>query len=156
MSELTHFDIQGSPPPWSVTVVDKFVVSSLQRAQREGGALPHQFRMTMCPWGERNAMGDARNTVQSVTDPRLRIVHFTGCSRPYLVVLFVGEDASRDQEVMMRCMPWSEHYEVELDGAGRIALRYVGCTEEPEEENTDDSQTQRLQELFRSGALADF
>lgn len=156
MSELARFVIVGSPPPWSVTAVDKFVVSSLQRAQREGGALPRQFRMSMCPWGERNAMGEAWGMAQAVIDPRFRIVHFTGCSRPYLVVLFVGEDAARDQDVMKRYMPWSEHYEVELAGKGTIALRFVGCTEEPEEENAGEQQTRNLQELFRSGALADF
>jgi hypothetical protein len=156
MSELMRFAVLGSPPPWSVTAVDKFVVSSLQRAQREGGALPQQFRMTMCPWGERNAMGETRGVVQAVIDPRLRIVHFTGCSRPYLVVLFVGKEAARYQEVMMRCLPWSEHYDVELDGQGTISLRFVGCTEEPEEENAGKQQTRNLQELFRSGALTDF
>lgn len=156
MLELTAFDIQGSPPPWSVTAVDKFVVSSLQRAQREGGALPQRFRMSMCPWGEHNAMGKARAPVQAVIDPRLRIVHFTGCSRPYLVVLFVGEDADRDQNVMMQRLPWSEHYEVRIDGKGSISLRFLGCTEEPEEENVTEQRARNLQELFHSGALADF
>lgn len=156
MSELTRFDILGSPPPWSVTAVDKFIVSSLQRAQREGGALPQLFRLSMCPWGERNAIGEGREQVQAVINPRFRIVHFTGCSRPYLVVLFLGEDAARDQEVLMRCMPWSEHYEVELDGKGTIFLHFVGCTEDPEEDDAGEQETRNLQELFRSGALIDF
>lgn len=156
MSQFTRFDILGSPPPWSVTAVDKFVVSSLQRAQREGGALPQQFHMSMCPWGERNAMGEAWSTAQTVIDPRFRIVHFTGCSRPYLVVLFVGEDAPQHQQVIMRYTPWSEHYEVELDVNGTILLRYLGCTEEPEEEYTGEQQSRHLHELFRSGALSDF
>ena len=101
-------------------------------------------------------MGDALAPVQAVIDPRLRIVHFTGCSRPYLVVLFVGKEAARDQQVIMRHLPWSEHYDVEVDGEGTVLLRFLGCTEEPEEENAGEQPTRNLHELFRSGALADF
>ena len=156
MSELTRFEIRGSPPPWSVTAVDKFVVSSLQRAQREGGALPQQFHLSMCPWGERNALGEARGRIQAVIDPRFRIVHFTGCSRPYLVVLLVGADAPRDQEVMIKCMPWSEHYAVQLDATGTITLHFIGCTEEPEEASSDEPESRNLQDLFHAGALTHF
>lgn len=156
MRQLTRFEIVGSPPPWSVTGVDKFVVSSLQRTEREGGQLPKRFGMTMCPWGERNAIGGTRAATQTVTDPRLRVVHFTGCSRPYLIVFFVGEHAARQQQLAMRHMPWSEHYAVEIDDEGVIHLRFLACTEEPEQESIENQNIRSLQDLFHAGELVDF
>ncbi len=154
MHALSRLEITGSPPPWSVTSVDKFVVTALQRAQREGGALPDDFYLTLCPWGERNAIGGTPVQVQEVTDPRFRIVHFTGCSRPYLVAILIGEDAAEQQQVAIKHLPWSEHYGVEMRN-GTVRLRFIAYTEDPEEESEERAGARTLQDLFRTGEHAE-
>ena len=96
---------------------------------REGGALPKQFWFTACPWGERNALGGTPEPVQEIIDPRFRIVHFTGCGRPYLVILFLGTDAAMRQQTAMVHLPWSKHFVVTCN-EGEAILKYLGCTED--------------------------
>lgn len=155
MHALTEFEISGSPPPWTVTGIDKFVVTALQRAQRESGDLPTHFRMTLCPWGERNAIGGTHAPVHAVIDPRLRIVHFTGCSKPYFIAFFIGDQAETRQQVAINHLPWSEHYAVEIKGS-MIQMRFLACTEEPETEDPETMDARNLQDLFYKGILGDF
>lgn len=153
MSGPTSFEVLGTPPPWTVTTVDKFIVSALGRVAKEGGTLPPGFRLSLCPWGERNAIGGTPFELRAVSDPRFRIVHFTGCSRPYLVAVFLGEGAGTQQQVAMRHLPWSEHYEVELlDGHAR--LRFLADTEDPGEAAAAPAGPRTLMDLFQAGQLA--
>lgn len=153
MGKVNVFEVLGDPPPWSVVSVDKFVVSVLRRLERDGVQLPEQFRFSLCPWGERNAIGGTPSVVKDGADPRCRVVHFTGCSKPYLVAVFTGDDAARRQELAMHHLPWSEHYQVELrDGIARLG--YLDCMEEVEEPE-DEPAVRTLYELARSGELAE-
>jgi hypothetical protein len=145
--------IEGTVPPWSVTSVHNFVVGALNRAQRDAWALPGQFRLSICPWGERNILGGTPTQVQEVINPRLRLVHFTGCGRPYLLILFVGEDAAAHQQIAMQYLPWSEHFSVTCHD-NEAALDYHGSTEEINDASSGDVRT--LRELLGQGALADF
>jgi hypothetical protein len=145
--------VEGTPPPWSVTEVNKFVIGALDRVQRDGEGLPEHFLLSICPWGERNALGGTPPQVQEVIDPRLRLVHFTGCGRPYLIALFIGEDAATRQETAMRYLPWSEHFAVACRD-GQAVLEYLGCTEDIWADQVPDPRT--LRELLGQGALAHF
>jgi hypothetical protein len=154
MPDFGSFSIDGSPPPWTVANVDKFIVAALNRIQGAGGALPESFYLSVCPWGERNALGGTPPKVQEIMDPRLRLVHFTGCGRPYLVAAFTGEGAEGRQEIAMRHLPWSEHFAVAHEG-GHARLAYLGCTEDLWDEESE-TPPRTLQELLRQGELADF
>jgi hypothetical protein len=152
---IERLEVIGSPPPWSVTGVDRFVVAVIQRAEREGGALPARFHMSMCPWGERNAVHGGAMEWHDVMDPRYRLVHFTGCGRPYLVVLLVGEGAEQRQRKAAQYLPWSEHFQVEI-GDERIRLRFLSESEQPEIEPPEPLTERSLRELFRTGELANW
>ena len=153
MAALIACEVRGDPPPWSVALVDKFVGSVLGRMDREGARLPQSFRISMCPWGERNAVGGTPAAVKEHSDPRFRIVHFTGCSRPYLVAVFAGDDARARQQVAMAHLPWSEHYEAEIRD-GTVILSFVDSTEEVDEPE-DEPAARTLYELARNGELAE-
>jgi len=154
MIQKGSIELTGTPPPWSVTSVDRFVASALERAEREGGELPVRFRLTMCPWGERNAAARLGSEWHDVMDPRYRLVHFTGCGRPYLVAILTGDDAARRQRKAMRYLPWSEHYAASRDGE-MLRLEFIGETEEPEVDTADafDGSARTLIELFESGEI---
>jgi hypothetical protein len=153
MANISGFQVQGDPPPWSVVDVNNFIVGALARVEDGGGALPRRFRMSCCPWGERNAVGGTPLPVQEVTDPRLRLVHFTGCGRPYLVALFIGDDAARRQDAARGHLPWSEHFDVSLDG-DVAALQYLDYTEDLWGDEEPD--TRSLRELLQQGELEKF
>jgi len=155
MHQFTGYEVSGSPPPWSVTGVDKFMVSVIERAEREGGDLPESFFVSLCPWGERNAVGRGAVELRDVMDPRFRLVHFTGCGRPYLVVVLTGDDAAKRQQIAMKYLPWSEHYRARLRG-GVIELVFVAEVEEPEIDSSDQWGERRLVQLFQSGELSAF
>lgn len=155
MGPFERVKIQGSPPPWGAVLIDKFVASALQRAANEGGALPEHFCLSLCPWGERNNIGGPAAEMNDLFDPRFRLVHFTSCGRPYLVALLIGEDAQARQQQVMRHLPWSEHYLVELQ-PDQIVLEFIGETEEPLEEVPDGRDLRTLKELFGSGQLGHF
>lgn len=155
MHQLRGYEVSGSPPPWSVTGVDKFIVSVIQRAERQGGVLPEEFFMSLCPWGERNAVGGGTVELRDVMDPRFRLVHFTGCGRPYLVVILTGDDAVKRQQIAMRHLPWSEHYQARLH-EGVIQLAFVAEVEEPEIESSDTPGERTLVKLFQAGELTTF
>ena len=154
MIQMDSIELIGTPPPWSVTSVDRFVASVLERAEREGGELPVHFHLTMCPWGERNAAARQGGEWSDVMDPRYRLVHFTGCGRPYLVAILTGDDAARRQRQAMRYLPWSEHYTASREGES-LRLRFVAEVEQPEVDVRDafEGRGRTLIELFESGEI---
>jgi len=154
MIQTDAIELAGTPPPWSVTSVDRFVASALARAEREGGELPARFHLTMCPWGERNAAARQGGEWHDVMDPRYRLVHFTGCGRPYLVAILTGVDAAQRQQQAMRYLPWSEHYSASREGDS-LQLQFVSGIEEPEIEAHDAfrGHGRTLVELFKSGEI---
>lgn len=154
MPSVSDYTIEGTPPPWTVTGVDKFIVGSLSRIERSGSSLPSRFFLSFCPWGERNSLGGTPTEVQEIMDPRLRLVHFTGCGRPYLVALFGGEGASDRQRIAMEKLPWSEHFEAILHD-GIVKLRYLDCTEDTWEDE-EDFDPRQLVDLLQTGELARF
>ena len=153
MSEINSFQITGKPPPWSVAGVKNFVTGALRRLESVGGNLPEHFRMSCCPWGERNAIGGTPAPLREVMDPRLRLVHFTGCGRPYLVAVFTGDDAAESQDKAREHLPWSEHFEVRVDG-DRALLHFLDSTEDLWGDEEPDFR--QLRELFHQGELAAF
>lgn len=155
MPALSRFEIIGTPPPWSVTLVDKFVTGALGRIVDQGGRLPTEFRISFFPWGEHNAMGGTPEAVREIMDPRLRLVHFTGCGRPYLVVVFIGDKAAGDQEIARCQLPWSEHYRAQ-DGGDQLTLEFIGETEELENAVEPDVAARTLRSLFHQEGLTNF
>jgi hypothetical protein len=155
MTRIVTCRVRGNPPPWTVTGVNRFLVGALERIASLGTPLPERFRLSVCPWGERNQLGGTPAPVQAVTDPRLRLVHFTGCGRPYLLALFQGDDAGARQDIAMRHLPWSEHFTVTLAG-DQAELTYLDCTEALWDDAADDHPPRTLQALFASGELAAF
>ena len=155
MGSPASFQVDGSPPPWTVTRIDKFVVSALKQAERIGGELPDHFHLTFCPWGERNAIGGTPLAISEGADPRFRLVHFTGCGRPFLTALFIGEDAAARQQRVIRYLPWAEHYAVHIRDEV-AAMRFVAATETPEAGVDDSARMRTLRELLHTGELAHF
>jgi hypothetical protein len=155
MTRIEAFEVQGDTPAWTVTHVSKFVVGALGRAEREGGPLPERFHLTLCPFGERNAAGGIPGPVHATLDPRFRLVHFTGCGRPYLVVLYIGADAAARQADAIAHLPWSEHYAVEAR-EGTAHLEFLAATEQPAADAPPWTGPRTLRELERSGELARF
>jgi len=124
--------IIGLPPYiecWSAVGVPGFIFAILNRWQRNYGRLPSQFVMVACPQVEINAMGGLPARVSELTDSRQRIKHFTGCHRPYLVILLLGEDAEVRREEIQKFLPWSEGYHVDFKD-GMTQLRFIDAIEE--------------------------
>ena len=124
--------INGLPPNvecWSAVNIPGFVTGVLHRWQREQGNLPARFMLVACPKVEINANGGLPSRVRELTNPRQRLQHFTGCHKPYLVILLQGEDADSRRDEIQRWLSWSEGYQVEyLDGLPR--LRFIEAVEE--------------------------
>ena len=114
---------------WSVAGVPGFVVAVLNRWQRNRGKLPSQFLLVACPQVEVYASGGLPSRVRELTDSRVRIQHFTGCHKPYLVILLLGEDAELRREEIQNLLAWSDGYQVELMG-GLTRLRFIDAVEE--------------------------
>ncbi len=137
---------------WTVAKIPGFVAAVLNRWQREHGELPARFHMAMCPQVEINAMGGLPSRVRELTDPRLTCRHFTGCHKPYLVVIFVGEDADARRQQAQELLSWSEGYAVEKTESA-VQLTFAGCTEEVDHAEDPRPNARRLQELLESGEL---
>jgi hypothetical protein len=124
--------IIGLPPYiqcWSALGLPGFAYAILDRWQRNYGTLPSKFVMIACPQVEINALGGLPDRVSELTNPRVRIQHFTGCHRPYLVILLLGEDAELRREQIQKLLPWSEGYHVDfMDGVTQ--LRFIDAVEE--------------------------
>ena len=150
-----NLEITGVPPyveSWTVAKIPGFVITVLKRWQRSHGELPHRFFVIMCPQVEINAMGGLPTRVYELTDPRLRCGHFTGCHKPYFVVIFTGEDADERRAEVQRLLSWSEGYEVEITEQA-IKLRFSGATEDSGEDRTNVPPQRTLQQLLETGEL---
>ena len=131
-----QLEIIGQPPyigSWSAVRLPGFIIKVLDRWQRNFGRLPSQFALVACPQVEVNAIGGLPARVRELTDSRVRILHFTGCHKPYLVILLIGDDAEARRAEIQKRLSWSEGYHVEFkDGLAR--LQFI----EAIEENDDD------------------
>lgn len=99
---------------WSVAGIPRFVPAVLGRWQRNHGELPRRFVMLMCPLVEIDAIGGLPGRVRELTNPRFRLQHFTGCNKPYLVMIHAGNDAEAWREEVQGLLAWSEGYQVEI------------------------------------------
>jgi hypothetical protein len=124
----------------------------LQRWQRNYGPLPRRFCMVMCPQVEINALGGLPPEVAALTHPKLTCRHFTGCHKPYFVVLFVGEDADQRRSDIQRLLPWSEGYAVSLS-EDAMRLDFVEATEGRDDDGRQTTTPRTLQELLQTGEL---
>jgi hypothetical protein len=108
----------------------------------------------MCPQVEINTLGGLPTRVIELTDPRLTCRHFTGCNKPYFVVIFTGEDARTCQHEVQELLPWSESYEVQIT-ASALRLTFAGASEdlEWEEDNVAKKPRRTLQELLGKADL---
>jgi hypothetical protein len=124
-------EISGQPAyveSWSVAAIPNFVATALERWQRNFGRLPSQFLLVVCPQVEVNAAGGLPGRVRELTDPRVRLLHFTSCHKPYLVILLLGDDAEPRRGEIQKLLAWSEGYEVEID-TERTRLLFLEATE---------------------------
>ena len=131
-STSEQLEIIGLPPyigSWSAVGLPGFIFAILNRWQRNYGKLPSRFVLVACPQVEINAIGGLPSRVRELTDSRVRVQHFTGCHKPYLVILLLGEDAEVRREEIQKLLSWSEGYHVEfMDGMTR--LRFIEAIEE--------------------------
>ncbi len=127
-----QLEIQGIPPyvkSWSVAVIPRFIPAVLDRWRRNYGELPQQFVMVLCPQVEINAVGGLPARVRELTNPKFRMQHFTGCHKPYVVLIHVGEDAEGWREEVQRMLSWSEGYRVETTEE-LTRLHFIDAVEE--------------------------
>jgi hypothetical protein len=127
-----QLEIQGVPAyvaSWSAASIPGFVPAVLDRWQRNYGKLPGRFIMVMCPKVEVNAVGGLPAGVIQRTNPRLRLQHFTGCHKPYLVLFYAGDDAEEWRRAVQGLLSWSEAYVAESRD-GMMQLRFVEAVEE--------------------------
>ena len=127
-----QLEIIGTPPyigSWSAVGLPGFVPAILSRWQRNFGRLPAKFVLVACPQVEINAIGGLPSRVSELTDSRVRVQQFTGCHRPYLAILLLGDDAEQRREEIQPLLPWSEGYDVALD-EGNTRLRFIEAFED--------------------------
>lgn len=127
-----QLEISGLPPyigSWSVVGLPGFAYSVLNRWQRNYGTLPSQFVLVACPQVEVNDLGGLPSRVMELTDARVRILHFTGCHKPYLVILLLGNDAERRRKEIQNLLSWSEGYQVKVSN-GMTQLQFIEAIEE--------------------------
>ena len=117
---------------WSAATIPGFITAVFSRCCREQGKLPPNFVLITFPVVEINAIGGLPARVRELTNPRLRFRHFTGCHKPYTVILLVGEDAEARREEIQKLLPWSEGYRVEL-GDKEIRLWFIDAVEDCDE-----------------------
>ena len=154
MHAISQIKLQGSPPPWGITAINGFIQSALSRAEREGSKLPEEFFVSFCPWGERNAAYQQLSGMADVFEPLFRLVHFTSCGRPYLVVVLTGPDAMQRQHTAMKYLPWSEHYRGRLDG-DCVTLTLMGEVEDIDVDAPEAIGERSLRRLFETGEILD-
>jgi hypothetical protein len=135
-----RLEITDVPPyirSWSAVGLPGFVIKALDRWQRNYGVLPSQFRLVACPQVEVNAVGGLPDRVRELTDSRVRLLHFTGCHKPYLIILLFGDDAEERRAEIQQWLAWSEGYRVELKG-GTIRLQFIDAIEEIDSDEEED------------------
>ncbi len=145
-------DLPAHVAAWSVARISGFVPGILSRWEREHGRLPPEFSLVLCPQAEVSAMGGLPAEVHELTDPRLRCRHFTGCHRPYVALLFQGEDAESRRVAAQALLPWSEGYRVTV-ADGRVTLRFRDANEALDDATRTPSGARSLRSLVESGEL---
>jgi hypothetical protein len=153
---LSQVRIEGVPDyvaSWSAAKIPGFVAGVIKRWRREHGQLlPRQFTMVICPQVEVNGIGGLPAGVVELTDPRLRCRHFTGCTKPYLVLFLTGDDADDRRAKVQSLLPWSEGYAVELEN-NEAVLRFVDASEELETDANRIKRPRTLRDLMAAGEL---
>ena len=127
-----QLEIEGIPPyveSWSAATIPGFILAVLNRWRHNSGGLPTRFVMVICPQVEMSAIGGLPDRVRELTNPRLRYLHFTGCHKPYVVLLYTGADAEAWRSEVQRLLSWSEGYQAELT-AGITHLKFIEAIEE--------------------------
>ena len=133
-SNVMQLEVLGQPPHvrnWSVAGIPGFIPAVLDRWQRNQGRLPDRFMLIACPLVEINAAGGLPGPVRELTNPRLRFQHFTGCHKPYLIILLVGEENGVVREKVQKMLSWSEGYQVEF-GHETTRLQFIESIEDCE------------------------
>lgn len=137
MKPITErLEIEGIPPyveSWSAATIPGFIPAVLDRWQNNYGELPTRFVVVVCPQVEIDATGGLPNRVRELTNARLRFLHFTGCHKPYLVLLYTGDDAEEWRAEVQQFLSWSEGYQALLV-AGRTRLKFIEAIEERDED----------------------
>jgi hypothetical protein len=132
---IDSLEIHGVPDYvscWSAAGIRGFLPAVLERWQRNGGAPPARFALVICPLVEVLARGGLPDRVIERTTPRLRFHHFTGCHKPFVVLLHdSGEDDEAWCREVQQELAWSESYRAEF-GAGVLRLQFVEAVEECE------------------------
>ena len=156
MNQLPEqLELSGVPAhvqSWSMAKVSDFVQAVLSRWLRTHGTVPHRFFVIMCPQVEINERGGLPARVIELTDPRLTYRHFTGCNKPYFVVIFTGEDAYRRQQDVQALLAWSQPYEAEIMPTA-VRLTFTGANEDLEEEGGKRRSRRMLRDLLQQGEL---
>ena len=150
--EIEVLEVPAHVAAWSVARIPGFVLAFLGSWRRAHGDLPSEFSLILCPQAEINAMGGLPSEVHALTDPRLRCRHFTGCHRPYLVILFTGDDAESRRTAAQAVLPWSEGYRVSL-GQDRVRLHFAEATEGLDAALEGGATDRNLRTLLESGEL---
>jgi hypothetical protein len=154
MTTIDTVIVEGSPPAWGVTGIKGFIESALARVERGGAVLPDTFRVSFCPWGERNAAAGQLSEIADVFEPQLRLVHFTSCGRPFLIAILSGPDADERQRRAMKHLPWSEHYRGRRE-ASKVTLNFIGESEDVDVDPAESLATRSLRQLFETGEVDD-
>jgi hypothetical protein len=124
--------VEGMPShvgSWSAARIPGFIPAVLDRWRRQDGDLPARFVMVVCPQVEIDAMGGLPDRVRELTSPRLRFLHFTGCHKPFIVMLNIDGDSGAWCGKVQRLLPWSESFHVET-AAGVTRLQFIEAIEE--------------------------
>ena len=127
-----QLEIEGVPPyveSWSAAGIPGFIPAVLNRWRHSTGVLPSRFVMVLCPRVEIDAKGGLPDRVRELSNPRQRFLHFTGCHKPYVVLLYSGEDAEAWRAEVQQLLAWSEGYKVELTPEVTL-LKFIDAIEE--------------------------
>jgi hypothetical protein len=134
--QLEIIDLPPYIRSWSAVGLPGFIIKALERWQRNYGDLPSQFRLIACPQVEVNAVGGLPERVRELTDSRVRLLHFTGCHKPYLILLLFGDDAETRRAEIQQWLAWSEGYQLEVSEEV-IRLQFIDAIEEIDADEKD-------------------
>lgn len=135
-STIESLEIHGVPEYvacWSAAGIRGFLAAILERWQRSGATPPARFALVICPLVEVLARGGLPDHVIERTTPRLRFHHFTGCHKPFVVLIHDGGDAEAWCHEVQEELAWSESYSAEFR-EGMLRLQFIDAIEEPEDE----------------------
>jgi hypothetical protein len=128
------FEIHGMPDyvnSWSAARIKGFIPAVLERWRRSSGELPARFALVICPLVEVHARsGYLPERVVELTDPRLRFQHFTGCHKPFVVLIHDVGDTEAWRSQLQEQLAWSESYQAEVRD-GVLRMQFLAAVEEP-------------------------